>query len=73
VGESAHLREKANNELRQHIVALLREKGIQALAPLLSPLWGPKVSDRYGFASTWSSGMPLMLPGWEPLASATAS
>ena len=46
--------EKANNELRHHIVALLRGKGIQALAPLLSPLWGTKVSDRYGFASTWS-------------------
>ncbi len=46
--------EEVNNKLRQHVVAFLRDKGIPALAPLLSPLWGSRVSERYGFASTWS-------------------
>ena len=46
--------EEANNQLRMHVVSVLREKGYEAVAPMLSPLWSQKKSDLYGFASTWS-------------------
>jgi len=46
--------EEANVKLRKYVVARLQEAGIEAVAPMLSPLWEEKVSERYGFASTWS-------------------
>ena len=46
--------EEVNAKLRKHVVATLREAGCEAVAPMLSPLWRRKVSERYGFASTWS-------------------
>jgi epoxyqueuosine reductase QueG len=46
--------EKFNNWLREHVVELLQNSGIDAVAPVLSPHWGKNVSKRYGFASTWS-------------------
>ncbi|MCW3991777.1 MAG: epoxyqueuosine reductase [Candidatus Bathyarchaeota archaeon] len=46
--------EEVNNKLRRHIVEVLRQAGIEAVAPMLSPLWDRKTSERYGFASTWS-------------------
>ena len=46
--------EEASNKLRKRVVEVLREKGIQAVAPLNSPLWERKASDRYVFSSTWS-------------------
>jgi epoxyqueuosine reductase len=46
--------EEVSNKLRNRVVEVLREKGIQALAPLNSPLWERKASDRYVFSSTWS-------------------
>jgi hypothetical protein len=46
--------EETNVKLREHVVAALKEVGIVAFAPILSPLWARKESDQYVFASTWS-------------------
>jgi len=46
--------EETNNQLRNHVVAVLQSKGYKAVAPVLSPQWSQKKSDLYGFASTWS-------------------
>ena len=46
--------EEVNVKLRKHVVATLQESGIEAVAPMLSPFWEWKNSERYGFASTWS-------------------
>lgn len=46
--------EEVNVKLRHHVVGKLREKGILAVAPMLSPFWEAKVSELFGFASTWS-------------------
>jgi epoxyqueuosine reductase QueG len=46
--------ETVNVKLRTHVVDLLQKKGYQAVAPMLSPYWERKNSDRYVFASTWS-------------------
>ena len=46
--------EEVNNRLREHLVQVLKEGGIEAVAPLLSPKWETKDSDRYVFSSTWS-------------------
>ena len=46
--------EAFNRSLREHVVVVLKGKGIEAVAPLLSPKWESKRSDRYVFSSTWS-------------------
>jgi len=46
--------EEVNVKLRRHVVEYLKEVGIEAVAPMLSPLWERRESERYGFASTWS-------------------
>lgn len=46
--------EKANVKLREHLVSALKAEGHEAFAPLLSPLWEVKKSDRFVMASTWS-------------------
>lgn len=46
--------EEFNNKLRQHVVDCFSGKGIEAVAPMLSPLWETKTSSKYGRASTWS-------------------
>ncbi|UCE29225.1 MAG: epoxyqueuosine reductase [Candidatus Bathyarchaeota archaeon] len=46
--------EEVNNKLRRYVVSALREKGVKAVAPMLSPSWKQKESEHYGFASTWS-------------------
>jgi len=46
--------EKFNETLRKHVVEILQDEGYEAVAPMLSPQWSRKVSDLYGFASTWS-------------------
>jgi epoxyqueuosine reductase len=46
--------EEFNSKLRQHLVGRLREAGVKAVAPALSPLFESKSSERYVFASTWS-------------------
>lgn len=46
--------EEVNVKLRKQVVAALREAGYEAVAPMLSPEWERKKSDRFTFASTWS-------------------
>ena len=46
--------EEVNVKLRRHVVETLTGAGIEAVAPMLSPLWAWKMSEKYGFASTWS-------------------
>ncbi|HEX9914777.1 MAG TPA: epoxyqueuosine reductase [Candidatus Bathyarchaeia archaeon] len=46
--------EKVNIKLRTHVVDRLREQGVKAVAPMLSPLWRGETSPKYGYASTWS-------------------
>ncbi len=46
--------EETNVKLRQHVVATLKASGIDAVSPMLFPQWERKMSDRFGFASTWS-------------------
>ncbi len=40
--------------LRNRVVSALRDNGYEALAPVLSPRWARKRSDKYTIASTWS-------------------
>jgi epoxyqueuosine reductase len=46
--------EEVNVKLRQHLVDRLREEGVEAVAPMLSPLWKTAMSEKYANASTWS-------------------
>lgn len=46
--------EEANEALRRHVVETLRAAGIEAVAPTLMAEWSRKMSERFGFACTWS-------------------
>jgi len=46
--------EQINQCLRGHVQNRLRESGINAVSPLLSPEWGQVQSDTCGIASNWS-------------------
>jgi len=46
--------EEVNVKLRRHLVEVLKEAGVPAVAPMLSPPLGRKTSEKYGYASTWS-------------------
>lgn len=46
--------EKVNERLRAQVVKALEEKGIPAVAPVLSPFFKRVESERFHFASTWS-------------------
>lgn len=46
--------EEFNNILRENVVGALAGRGIPAVAPLLSPLWQRKESEKYTYSSTWS-------------------
>jgi epoxyqueuosine reductase len=46
--------EEVNVKLRRLVVSALEARGILAVAPMLSPLWERKESDRFVLASTWS-------------------
>ena len=48
------LGEKFNVALRQHVVKILSDETIKAVAPMLSPHWCRQDSQGYGFASNWS-------------------
>ena len=43
-----------NKKVAEFTVELLKENGFDAVAPMLSPLWENKISEKYGYASTWS-------------------
>jgi len=49
-----HYGEKVNENLRRSVVEMLSTEGYQACAPVLLNGWERAVSDRYGFASSWS-------------------
>jgi epoxyqueuosine reductase QueG len=46
--------ENFNEALRRHVVDSLMSEGIEAVAPILSPLWGTRVSGKYLITSNWS-------------------
>lgn len=46
--------EEVNVKLRNRVVDVLQKAGHEAVAPMLAPAWERKLSDQYGFASTWS-------------------
>ena len=46
--------EAFNSKLRAHVVDRLAEAGVQAVAPMLSPLFESRSSERFVYASTWS-------------------
>jgi len=46
--------EDYNVKLRLYLVKTLTDGGFEACAPILSPQWEMKVSERYGLASRWS-------------------
>ena len=48
------LGEDFNNHLRQHVVGVLLEKGVQAFAPLLSSVWSRSDAGPYAPCSNWS-------------------
>jgi len=43
-----------NVRLREQVVEKLTEEGVEAVAPMLSPLWKGVTSEKYLYASTWS-------------------
>ena len=46
--------EEVNDKLRRHVVDALKENGYEAVAPVLSPQFTRKTTERYGLYSTWS-------------------
>jgi epoxyqueuosine reductase QueG len=46
--------EEYNAKLRKFVVEVLQKEGCEAVAPMLSPQWSRKRSEKFGFASTWS-------------------
>ncbi len=46
--------EQENDSLRKHMVAFLKEMGIDAVAPFILPDWKKLESERYVWASNWS-------------------
>jgi epoxyqueuosine reductase len=53
----AHARdfgEQFNVKLRNHLVSVLKKKGVKAVAPMNSPLWKRLRSPEVGIASNWS-------------------
>ncbi len=46
--------EKFNEGLRAHVVKHLKERGHEAVAPMLTPNWTIVRSERFSYASSWS-------------------
>jgi epoxyqueuosine reductase len=46
--------EEFNVALRRHVVKSLKEKGHEAIAPMLVPNWTVVKSERFSYASSWS-------------------
>lgn len=62
----AHTRdygEKFNVLLRKHVVGLLRDEGLLAVAPMDSSYFQPIMDERVGFASTWSERHAMYAAG----------
>jgi ferredoxin len=58
-----HFGEAANKALRGHVAATLMARGVPAVAPWDSPLWGRHVSPDYSFASSWSERHAAFVAG----------
>jgi len=52
--KARHYGEMINERLRRHVVDLFTTNGYQACAPALLPSWSRAMSNKYGFASSWS-------------------
>lgn len=52
--KARHYGEKVNENLRRYVVDLYKADGYQACAPVLLPQWSRALSNKYGFASSWS-------------------
>jgi epoxyqueuosine reductase len=46
--------ENVNVKLRKHMEEALEAQGYEAVSPMISPTWKGAMSEKYGFASTWS-------------------
>jgi epoxyqueuosine reductase len=55
--------EEINDNLRRNVVTKLHEAEYEALAPVLSPLWEERISEKHGFASTWSERHAAFISG----------
>lgn len=55
--------EEFNKMLAGYMVNQLQQEGYAAVAPMLSPLFAFKTSERYGFASTWSERHTAFVAG----------
>jgi len=55
--------EQFNGKLRHFVMDILCKRGYHALAPVLSPLWARRASERYGFASNWSERHTAFVSG----------
>lgn len=51
---SRNFGEEANLDLARYLRDILVRKGHPAVAPVLSPLWAWRTSEKYGFSSNWS-------------------
>lgn len=52
--KARHYGEKINENLRSYVVDLFTKDGYQAFAPTMLPQWSRALSNKYGFASSWS-------------------
>jgi len=52
--KARHFGEMVNENLRKAVVQYCRENGVNACAPTLLPQWQRNISQKYGFASSWS-------------------
>jgi len=43
-----------NMKLKKHLITVLGEEGFMTMAPAAPPHWSAQLSEKYGYASTWS-------------------
>ncbi|HOS97980.1 MAG TPA: epoxyqueuosine reductase [Deltaproteobacteria bacterium] len=55
--------EEINDRLKVHLVASLKELGVEAVAPTLLPNFSWQNSPRFGFSSTWSERHAAFISG----------
>jgi hypothetical protein len=60
---SRNFGEETNLNLARHLVDILIHQGHPAVAPVHSPLWGWRTSEKYGFASNWSERHAAFISG----------
>lgn len=60
---SRNFGEETNLDLARDLRDILVGKGHPAVAPVLSPLWGWRTSEKYGFSSNWSERHAAFISG----------